>query len=110
MKVMIRTLLISVLAMVLTVGLLAQEMPKEEWQNQMNELTTKRDDLQAKLSEVEKAIEQAKTMLDEKNSALKDCNDQLMALVGEYEASLNVITSYSIHYTKLYDTLSQVAG
>jgi len=93
MKVMIRTLLISVLAMVLTVGLLAQEMPKEEWQNQMNELTAKRDDLQAKLSEVEKAIEEAKTMLDEKNSALKECNDELMALVGEYEASLNAIDS-----------------
>ncbi len=91
MKVMIRTLLISVLAMVLTVGLLAQEMPKEDWQKQMNELTAKRDDLQAKLTEVEKAIADAKATLDEKTSALKDCNDELMALVGEYEASLNAI-------------------
>jgi len=90
---MIRTLLISVLAMVLTVGLFAQEMPKEEWQKQMNELTAKRDDLQAKLSEVEKAIEASKTTLDEKTNALKDCNTELTALVGEYEASLNAIDS-----------------
>jgi len=93
MKVMIRTLLISVLAMVLTVGLLAQapEMPKEEWQKQMNELTAKRDDLQAKLAELEKAIAENKTTLDEKTEALKACNDELTALVGEYEASLSAI-------------------
>ena len=91
MKVMIRTLLISVLAMVLTVGLLAQEMPKEEWQKQMNEFTAERDDLQAKLSELEKAIDQAKSTLDEKTEALNDCNDELKALVGEYEANLDAI-------------------
>jgi nucleoid-associated protein YgaU len=93
MKVIIRTLLISVLAMVLTVGLLAQELPKEEWQKQMNELTAKRDDLQAKLSEVEKAIEEADGMLAEKTEALENCNDELKALVGDYEASLNAIDS-----------------
>lgn len=91
MKVMIRTLLISVLAMALTVGLFAQEMPKEEWQKQMNELTAQRDDLQAKLAELEKSVAEAKTTLDEKTEALKECNDELNVLVGEYEASLNAI-------------------
>jgi len=93
MKVMIRTLLISVLAMALTVGLLAQapEMPKEEWQKQMNELTAKRDDLQVKLTELEKAIAEGNATLDEKTAALKTCNDELTALVGEYEASLSAI-------------------
>lgn len=91
MKVTIRTLLISVLAMALTVGLLAQEMPKEEWQNQMNELTAKRDDLQVKLAELEKSLAESKAMLDEKSAALKTCNDELTALVGEYEASLGAI-------------------
>jgi nucleoid-associated protein YgaU len=79
--------------MVLTVGLLAQEMPKEEWQMQMNELTAKRDDLQVKLSELEKAVDEAKAMLEEKTDALEECNDELNELVGEYEGSLKAIDS-----------------
>lgn len=98
MKVLSYVSLVSLLLMVLTAGVLAQELSKEEWQKQITELTSKRNDVSAKLSSLKAEVENLKKQEMEKAEALKQCEEELLAMTGanadqlaEYEASLKNI-------------------
>jgi nucleoid-associated protein YgaU len=100
MKVLSYVGLVSLLLMVLTAGVFAQELSKEEWQKQITELTSKRNDLAGKLSRLKNEVENLKKQDADKAAALKLCQDELLAMTGAdadqlaaYEASLKDIDS-----------------
>lgn len=77
---------------------LAQEMTKDEWQKQMQELTAKRDQLKSRMNTLQSEVENLKRQDAEKAAAVKKCEDELMAMVGAtpdavaaFEAELNRI-------------------
>jgi nucleoid-associated protein YgaU len=77
---------------------LAQEMTKDEWQKQMQELTAKRDQLKSRMATLQSEVENLKRQDAEKAAAVKKCEDELMAMIGAtpdavaaFEAELNRI-------------------
>lgn len=81
--------LMSVVLLVAAVSLTAvaqQEMTKEAWQQQITELTAKRNDLQNKLNTLRAEIDGLKKTDAEKAASLKNCQDELASLVGSEEA------------------------
>lgn len=82
MNVVRRISLIAIAIVVMVSGLSAQEMTKDEWQKQMNELTAQRNELRSKLNTLQTDIDNLKKEDAAKAAALKKCNDDLLALVG----------------------------
>ncbi len=82
MKLFTYVSLVSLLLMVATAGVLAQEMTKEEWQKQITDLTAKRNDLNNKLSSLKSEVENLKSQDAAKAAALKQCQDELLAMAG----------------------------
>jgi peptidoglycan hydrolase CwlO-like protein len=81
----VNTVLFFMLAAVLTlsVGLAnAQEMTKEQWQQEMNKMTQMRDDLQAKIKTLDGDITSANSMSTKLDGDYEKCLDDLYALVG----------------------------
>lgn len=83
-----KTIVLTVAVLALCTGLaVAQEMTKEEWQQQMNQFTQQRNELQKKLSDLNAQI----TTLEGQSSKLDDdynkCLDELYALVGSNRAA-----------------------
>ncbi len=81
----VNTVLFFMLAAVLTlsVGLAnAQEMNKEQWQQEMNKMTQMRDDLQGKIKTLDTGIASANSMSTKLDGDYAKCMDDLYALVG----------------------------
>ena len=100
MKVLGYMSVVALLLMVMTAGVLAQEMTKEDWQNQITELTAKRNDLMAKVNSLKAEVESLQKQDADKAAALKECQDELLAMVGAsadqvaaFEADLDAIDS-----------------
>ena len=68
------------------VSAVAQELTKDEWQKQITELTSKRNDLKNRLAAVQTEIDNLKKQDADKAAALKTCQDELAAMVGAEEA------------------------
>jgi nucleoid-associated protein YgaU len=84
--------LLSVILLVAAVSLTAvaqQEMTKEAWQQQIIELTAKRNDLQNKLNAFTAEVENLKKTDAEKAAALKNCQDEMASLIGDKEKPFN---------------------
>lgn len=82
MKIVMRIGFASLLAMLLSAGVFAQEVAKGEWQKQMNEWTTKRNDAQAKLTALRSEVQAFKNQDAEKAAAIAKCEEDLLAMVG----------------------------
>jgi len=106
MKVLTYMSLVSLLLMVMTAGVLAQELSKEEWQKQITEWTAKRNDLTNKLSTLRTEIEDLKKQDAEKAAALKQCQDDLLAMTG---ASQDQIAAYEGDLKKIDDKLTELS-
>jgi nucleoid-associated protein YgaU len=65
-----------------------QEMTKEDWQKQITELTVKVTDLKAKFDNAKKDLADLQKQADDKAAALKKCQEDLTALMGEQEKVL----------------------
>lgn len=79
-----RTLLLMIAAVLtLSIGMAtAQEMTKEQWQQEMNKLTQTRNDLQAKLKTLDGNISSLTSESNKLDGACEKCLDELYALVG----------------------------
>lgn len=75
---------------------IAQEMTKDQWQEQMKTFTAKRTELQGKLSSLEKDIAGLNTQIEKLNSDITSCEEALFALLGvtreEYNAFLKELS------------------
>lgn len=76
---------IFVLVATLALPSFSQELSKEEWQKQMTELTTKRNDLKNKLTALQSEIANLQKQSSDKQAALKQCQDELAALISKEE-------------------------
>ena len=64
------------------------QMTKEEWQKQITEMTTKRNDLKNQFAGLQKEVADLQKQDADKAQALKQCQDALVSLQGEQEAPL----------------------
>jgi nucleoid-associated protein YgaU len=78
--------LVVALVCVVAVSAYGQEMTKEEWQKQMTELTARRNDLKNKLTALQGEVAALKKQDDDKTAAVKKCQEELAALIGNQEA------------------------
>jgi len=106
MKVLSYVSLVSLLLMVLTAGVLAQELSKEEWQKQITELTSKRNDLAGKLSSLKNEVENLQKQDADKAAALKLCQDELLAMTG---ATADQIAAYEANLKNIDSKLSDLS-
>lgn len=106
MKMLVRTGVAALLAMLLTVGAIAQDVPKEEWQKQMNEWTAKRNDLRGKLTALRAEVQNLKNQEAEKLAALKKCEEELLAMTG---ASAADVAAYEANLQKIDAKLNELS-
>lgn len=106
MKTIVKIGFVSLLAMLLSAGVYAQEVGKEEWQKQMNEWTAKRNDLQGKLTALRGEVENLKNQEAEKIAALRKCEEELIAMTG---ASAAVVSAFEATLQKIDDKLNELS-
>ncbi|MEK7748614.1 MAG: hypothetical protein AAB269_01000, partial [Bacteroidota bacterium] len=81
-----RISLVWMVSLFLLVPAWGQELSKEDWQKQMTELTTRCNDLKNKLAALQTEVSNLQKQDGEKLAALKQCQDELAALVGKEDA------------------------
>lgn len=81
-----RVSLIWMVSLFLLVPAWGQELSKEDWQKQMTELTTRRNDLKNRLAALQTEVSSLQKQDGQKLAALKLCQDELAALVGKEDA------------------------
>jgi hypothetical protein len=87
MKYIIRLGLIAAIVSAFTFTSFAQEkLTKDEWQKQITELTTKRNDLKNQLAGLQKEVGDLQKQDGEKTLALKQCSDELVVIQGQQES------------------------
>lgn len=106
MNVLVRIGFVSLLVMVMAVGVFAQEMTKDEWQKQITEFTAKRNDLNNKVAALKTEVDNLKKAESDKIAALKQCQDDLLALVG---ATPEQIAAYEADLKKIDDKLNELS-
>jgi cell division protein FtsL len=91
MKRMNRFNLAVVFLTIFSVCAFSQQLSKEDWQKQVTELTTKRDDLKNKLTAAQNEVTNLKKQDTDKADALKKCSDELAALTSSQEGPMNAL-------------------
>ncbi|HEY6953576.1 MAG TPA: hypothetical protein VI758_14305 [Bacteroidota bacterium] len=86
-----RISLVVLVVFIVSVVAFSQEMTKDEWQKQITEMTTKRDSLKSKLTATQNEVANLKKQDDDKTAAVKQCSDELAALVGSQEAPFTAL-------------------
>lgn len=80
------------LLLLANVSLFAQDMTKEEWQNEINRLTERKASLTSELTMLQNDVNQLRSTL-EGMQAWEDCRDELYALVGATKADVDAFRS-----------------
>ncbi|HTP79574.1 MAG TPA: hypothetical protein VMM57_04135 [Bacteroidota bacterium] len=86
MRFLTRLTAIIFLVCVCAFSVWSQEMSKEEWQKQITDLTTQRNDLKNKLTTLQGEVAALQKEDADKAAALKKCQDEMAAMVGGMEA------------------------
>lgn len=97
-KNLIITLVIAILLVIDIQAVFAQEMTKEQWQQQMSQFTAKRNELKSKLEKLNADIKSLQEKANKLDADYADCFDNLLKFLGvtkaEYDAFLDEITRY----------------
>ena len=89
MKYIVRFTIIAALVSAFVFSSFAQDqMTKEEWQKQITEMTTKRNDLKNQFAGLQKEVTDLQKQDADKAQALKQCQDALASLQGNQVAPL----------------------
>lgn len=92
------TILITMLLVLDVQILFAQEMTKEQWQQEMSQYTAKRNDLKAKLDKLNSDIKNLQDQSKKLDADVAACHDNLLKLLGvtqaEYDAFIDELTRY----------------
>lgn len=85
--------------------LVAQEMTKEQWQEEMKIYTARKAEFQAQLAQLEEEIKAAKASAEAKDADVRACEDALFSLLGvtreEYEAYMRDLDAMEKRVTEL---------
>lgn len=106
MNVLTRSGFVLLLLVALGAGVFAQELTKEQWQQQINELTAKRNDLSGKLTALRTEIENLKKQDEARLAELKKCEEELLAMTG---ASADQVSVYEGDLKKIDDKLNELS-
>lgn len=83
-------LVITMLVLLSVQPLLAQEMTKDQWQEEMKTYTARRAELQTRLTNLDNEVKQAKANSEQLDADVRACEDALFSLLGvtreQYEA------------------------
>jgi nucleoid-associated protein YgaU len=98
-------LIIAIVFLIDAPSVLAQEMTKEQWQQEMSQFTAKRNDLKAKLDKLDADIKNLQTQSKTLDGSLAACNDELLKLLGmtqaEYDAFMSELGGYESRTNEL---------
>jgi hypothetical protein len=86
MKLTNRIGLAVLFVVIVSVCAFSQDMTKEQWQQQMTEMTAKRDSLKNTLTALQNDIANLKKQDADKAAMIKQLSDELAALIGNQEA------------------------
>lgn len=106
MNVLVKISFVSFLMMVMAAGVFAQEMTKDEWQKQITEFTAKRNDLTNKVASLKAEVTNLKKQESDKIAAVKQCQDELFAMVGGTPEQL---AAYEADLKKIDDKLNELS-
>jgi nucleoid-associated protein YgaU len=73
------------LAITFACGAVAQELSKEDWQKQITEQTTRRNELRNQVTTLQSEIDNLTKQDADRAAALKQCQDELLVMVGGTE-------------------------
>ncbi|MGH2566932.1 MAG: LysM peptidoglycan-binding domain-containing protein [Bacteroidota bacterium] len=102
--------LVVLLLLVFALTAVAQEMTKEEWQKQMQELTAKRDELRSRVASLQTDVDNLKKQDADKAAALKKCEDEILAMVGATAASIAAFEAELNRIDRWLDELSRLSN
>jgi len=105
-----RIRMMIILASVLVVSAVAQDMTKEEWQKQMQELTARRDQLASRLSALQSEVSNLRQQDAAKIAELQKCEDELLALVGATEETARVYETELARIDRWLDELARLSN
>jgi uncharacterized phage infection (PIP) family protein YhgE len=80
------SLIIALVSAFVFTSFAQQEMTKEDWQKQVTDLTTKRNDLKNKVDGLRKEVADLQKQDADKALALKQCQDEIANIQGQQEA------------------------
>ena len=103
MNLLVRFGAVSFLVMVLAAGVFAQEMTKDEWQKQITEYTAQRTN---KVASLKAEIENLKKQEADKIAAVKQCQDELLAMVG---GTPEEVSAFEADLKKIDDSLNDLS-
>ncbi len=104
-----RTFTVAVALGILTLTAFAQEMSKDDWERQMRDLTAQRDQLKSRMAALQNDVDNLRKEESAKASALKSCEDELMAMVGTAE-SMKAFDAELDRTDKWLDELSRLSN
>ncbi len=87
----------------------AQDMSKDEWQNQMNQLITKRNDLKNRLDRLNADIGSIKTQSTKLDADLAACEEELLKLQGATREQYNAFEKEIGQYEMRVDALMRMS-
>jgi nucleoid-associated protein YgaU len=91
-------LIVAILLVIDMPSVFAQEMTKEQWQQEMSQFTAKRNDLKSKLDKLNTDIKALQDQSKKLDGDLQACMDEKLKLLGvtqaEYEAFLSELSGY----------------
>ncbi|MDI6779860.1 MAG: LysM peptidoglycan-binding domain-containing protein [Bacteroidota bacterium] len=91
-------LIVAILLVIDMPSVLAQEMTKEQWQQEMSQFTAKRNDLKSKLDNLNADIKSLQDQSKNLDGDLQACMDEKLKLLGvtqaEYDAFLSELSGY----------------
>ncbi len=98
-------LIVAILLVIDMPSVLAQEMTKDQWQQEMSQFTAKRNDLKAKLDKLNSGIKDLQSESTKLNGDFTACNDALLKILGitqaEYDAFMNELIGYESRVNEL---------
>jgi len=106
MTVISRIALLAVIVLLVVPAGFAQEMTKEQWQQEIASLTAKKNDLTNKLASVQKEIADLQKQNADKMAAVNKCQDELMAMVG---GTPEAIAAFEAELTKIDNRINELS-
>lgn len=101
---------LTLTALFLNVPLLAQEeMTKEQWQNQINQATAQRNELRAKLDQLNADINNLMSQSAKLDADITACEDELFAMLGVTRDQVNAFDNELRGYEQRADELMKMA-